>query len=143
MNGDLLFGWICFQQLKSEIVPLSLHRLKSLLSFIQYALQNANAHSFALSLSPRIEASAMPYPEKRRITNVPFRIAIGRRLLFTDDALSQCLLPLTENIYLFPLRMDFYHSSEMVDSGHTFRANRRRRAREFFDTLQNLNNLPT
>lgn len=78
-------------------------------------LQNANSH-FVLTH----QHYHCHIPEKR-ITNVPFRIAIGRRLLFTEWCFVTMPVATQRNI-ISPSK-PFSPFAENVGSGYSFRAN--------------------
>lgn len=80
-------------------------------------LQNANSH---FVLTHQHYHCHCHIPEKR-ITNVPFRIAIGRRLLFTEWCFVTMPVATQRNI-ISPSK-PFSPFAENVGSGYSFRAN--------------------
>lgn len=100
-------------------------------------LQNANSH---FVLTHQHYHCHCHIPEKR-ITNVPFRIAIGRRLLFTEWCFVTMPVATQRNI-ISPSK-PFSPFAENVGSGYSFRANHSVVEPSTFSTLwRNLNNLP-
>lgn len=136
MNGDLLFGGFVFNSSKMKLFHFH--------SAARCPFYLRSTHTSKRKLSLCIDASALPLPlpyTQKRITNVPFRIAIGRRLLFNEWCFVTMPVATQRNI-ISPSK-PFSPFAENVGSGYSFRANHSVVEPSTFSTLyRNLNNLP-